>query len=113
LFTSFMLLKILEKEKRPLSYLINELPKYPSLDFRLKCSDEKKFKVVKRLKKMFKGYKLILIDGVGVKFKNGFALVRASNTEPKIELRCEAKNNLELLKVKNEMMKKLKIAMKL
>lgn len=113
LFASLMLLKILEKEKRPLSYLINELPKYPSLDFRFKCKDEKKFKVVERLKKMFKGYKLILIDGVGVKFKNGFALVRASNTEPKIELRCEAKNNLELLKIKNELMKRLKIAMKL
>jgi len=111
LFASLMLAEILTKEKKPISYLIKNLLIYPSIDFRIRCNDEKKFKVINKLKKMFKGHKLILIDGVGIKFDRGFALVRASNTEPKIELRCEAKNKSELTKIKKKMEYKLKLAM--
>jgi len=110
LFTSLIFSRILEKEKKNVSSLINEFPHYPSIDFRIHCNDEKKFKVIEILKKMFKSYRIVLIDGIRINFNNGFALVRASNTEPKIELRCEAYTNSDLYKLKIEMEKKIKIA---
>jgi phosphomannomutase/phosphoglucomutase len=112
LFTSLVFSRILERENKTVSSLINEFPHYPSIDFRIHCNDEKKFKVINELKKMFKGYKLLLIDGIRINFNNGFVLVRASNTEPKIELRCEANTILELDKIKKEMEEKIKTAMK-
>jgi len=112
LFASLMLVEILSRERKSISSLLKGLPEYPSLDFRIRCKDEKKFRIIEELKKMFKGYNLVLIDGVGIKLKNGFALVRASNTEPKIELRCEARTNKELIKIKREMEGKIKLAEK-
>jgi phosphomannomutase/phosphoglucomutase len=113
LFASLMLAEILINENKSISYLLKDLIRYPSIDFRIRCNDERKFEIINNLKKMFKGHKLVLIDGVGIKFKNGFALVRASNTEPKIELRCEAHTNFDLIKIKREMENKIKIAEKL
>ena len=37
-------------------------------------------------------YEINEIDGIRITFKNGWALIRASNTEPVIVLRFEAKN---------------------
>jgi len=112
LFSSLVFSRTLINEKKPISSLIKEFPNYPSIYFRIRCNDEKKFKVINKLKKLFKGYKLFLIDGIRINFKNGFALIRASNTEPKIELRCESSNKSELNKIKKEMKRKLKIAEK-
>jgi phosphomannomutase/phosphoglucomutase len=112
LFASLALTKILGKEKKPLSYLINRLPYYPSVDLRMHCKENKKIKVIEEVKKKFKNYKLILIDGIGIKFKNGFALIRPSNTEEKLELKIEANNKSELIKIKKEMEQKIKLAMK-
>ena len=58
------------------------------------CSDEKKFKVVEALKKEIKSlkYNFLDIDGVRVQFPDGgFGLVRASNTQPALVMRFEAK----------------------
>ena len=44
----------------------------------------------------------ITIDGVKVKYPDGFALVRASNTGPNITMRFEAKTEERLNLIKNE-----------
>lgn len=112
LYASLMLTKILIKENKPLSYLISKLPYRPSVDLRINCKEDKKSKVIEFIKKKFKNYKLTLIDGVGINLKNGFVLVRPSNTEEKLELKIEANTNSELKKIKKEMELYIKLAIK-
>ena len=101
LFASLVLAKLIA-EKGNLSYLKNRVSQHSSLDLRIDCKEEKKNKVVKAVKMHFKKHKLILIDGVGINFKNGFALIRPSNTEEKIEIKLEANNEPNLNKIRKE-----------
>ena len=48
-----------------------------------------------------------MIDGLRVEYKNGFGLMRASNTTPVIVLRFEADTADMLEKVKNDFKKNL------
>ena len=59
---------------------------------RVACPDEVKFAVVERLQEHFKTKgKVIDVDGVRVLFGDGWGLIRASNTQPVLVTRCEAK----------------------
>lgn len=84
---------VLNKNKK-LSQLIDEIPLYHFEEKNFSCPDEIKFEVIKKLKKKFKKeYKKInTLDGIKVYFKNGWVLIRASNTSPKIKLYVEAKD---------------------
>jgi phosphomannomutase/phosphoglucomutase len=60
-------------------------------EIRIECPDALKFQVVDKVKDFFReGYDIIDIDGVRVRFDNGWGLVRASNTQPVIVLRFES-----------------------
>jgi phosphomannomutase/phosphoglucomutase len=109
LFASLRLLEILSKNKEKFSQLVDEIPNYYSTpEIRIDCPEQEKFKVVEQLKKYFRGkYKTIDIDGVRILFENGWGLIRASNTQPVLVLRFEAKTNQALQEIKNEIKKKL------
>lgn len=66
--------------------------------------DNEKFELVQKAIEYFKerGYNVVDVDGARVIFENGWGLVRASNTSPKITFRFEADsvNNLEKIKKK-------------
>lgn len=87
------LLRLLSNSGRPLSEMVNDLPRYYSTaETRIPCPDEEKFGVVKKLQDFFRGkYEVIDVDGVRVLFGDGWGLVRASNTQPVLVARCEAK----------------------
>jgi phosphomannomutase/phosphoglucomutase len=87
------LLRMLSNNGRPLSAMVKELPQYHSTaETRVPCPDEIKFQVVKRLQDSFRDqYDVIDVDGVRVLFGDGWGLVRASNTQPVLVARCEAK----------------------
>jgi phosphomannomutase/phosphoglucomutase len=108
LFASLFLVELLSKKNKSLSSLIKDLPTYPFEQKKIPCADEKKFKIIKKLKTKLKDYKLVLIDGIGIKFDKGFALIRASHTEPVIRLKFEAKDKRSLKKIKQVVNKKLK-----
>ena len=55
-----------------------------------------------------KNYNFITLDGVKVKFDDGFALVRASNTGPNITSRFEATSEERLNEIKREFESELK-----
>lgn len=66
-------------------------------ELRIDCPDEMKFEVIQRLDKAVGGgtqtlqiKDIIKIDGLRVNFDGGWALVRASNTQPVLVLRFEA-----------------------
>ena len=93
LYATGRLLRILSQQDKPLSQLLADLPHYYSTaETRIPCPDEKKFQVVKNLVEQFRQqYEVIDIDGVRVLFDDGWGLVRASNTQPVLVARCEAK----------------------
>ena len=93
LYASLRLLRIISSTGRRLSELAGDLPPYYATpEIRVGCPDELKFEVVAALRDRFrKEHQVIDIDGARVIFPDGWGLVRASNTQPVIVLRFEAR----------------------
>lgn len=101
IYASGRLLQLLSSEKRTLSALVAEIPHfYSTPEIRIDCSDREKFSVVEDLVDHFKShYDAIDIDGVRALFGDGWGLVRASNTQPVLVLRFEAKSERRLREI--------------
>jgi phosphomannomutase/phosphoglucomutase len=104
IYASVRLLRILSDEKRPLSEFLSNVPKtYSTPEIRVDCPDERKFNVVAEVTNYYRAkYPIIDVDGVRVKFPNGWGLVRASNTQPALVLRFEADSPESLQKIQSE-----------
>ena len=99
IFASLKMAEILSKSKRSLSQLYDALPKYPSIfEINFSVPDEKKFKAIEQMKSDFEkqGLKFLGVDGVKLIEKDGWVLVRASNTEPVIRVSAEARTKQKL-----------------
>jgi phosphomannomutase/phosphoglucomutase len=92
IYASCRLIELLSKTDKRLSQLLSDVPKtFITPEIRVDCPDEIKFKVVEKVKEVLrKDYPIIDVDGVRVKFEDGWGLVRASNTQPALVLRFEA-----------------------
>jgi len=78
-------------------------------EIRMDCSDEKKFQIVEKLTEDFKKeYEVIDVDGARVLFDGGWGLIRASNTQPVVVLRFEARDEALLEEIRGIFMEKLK-----
>ena len=111
IYASLRLLELISNLKKTLSQLIDEIPKYfSSPEIRIECSnDEEKFKISNKLVRYFKEeYNCNCIDGVRIKFQDGWGLVRASNTQPVLVCRFEANNSTSLMKIEKIIMDKIK-----
>lgn len=98
LYSALRLIELVDRAGGPLSTLLADLPRTVTTpEIRVDCPDEAKFALVERVKEAFrKTHRIIDVDGVRVLFDEGWGLARASNTQPVIVLRFEAKNQ-ELL----------------
>ncbi len=114
IYASLRLLEVMEKERRPLSDLLSDLPKmYATPEIRIDCPDEIKFSVIERLKEIYRGkFEMIDIDGVRVLFRDGWALARPSNTQPVIVLRFEAESEESLKRLEKMVKEDLEKIMK-
>jgi phosphomannomutase/phosphoglucomutase len=85
------LLRLLSRTDRRLSDLAAEIPEYHATpETRVECPDARKFEVVAALTDEFRGrYDVIDVDGARIVFPDGWALVRASNTQPVLVTRAE------------------------
>jgi phosphomannomutase / phosphoglucomutase len=92
IYASLRLLEIVAQAGEPLSTLLSDLPPAVSTpEIRVDCPDDKKFTIAERAQEYFRRhYPIIDIDGVRVKFPQGWGLIRASNTQPALVLRFEA-----------------------
>ena len=94
LYVAARLVQLLSRSSKKLSELKLIIPKYYSTpELRLETeNDEEKFKITEKAVKYFtENYDCITIDGVRIKFGDGWGLVRSSNTQPVIVCRFEAK----------------------
>ncbi len=101
IYVSGRLLQILSNTDQKLSEMVDEIPHFESTpEIRIDATDEDKFNVVADIADYFKKrYDAIDIDGARVLFGDGWGLVRASNTQPVLVLRFEAKTKDRLQEI--------------
>ena len=64
-----------------------------SPELRIPCDDAAKFRIAEECAARFRTSQPVLeIDGARIEFDGGWALVRASNTEPVLSVRLEAES---------------------
>jgi phosphomannomutase len=89
------LANLLSEESRPLSELVRPLRRYaksPEINSEVK----EPAAVLRRLKDLYAGGKILELDGLSVEFPDWWFNVRASNTEPLVRLNLEARTQAEL-----------------
>lgn len=86
-----------------LSEKIEGFPDYPvSPELRIDCPEEAKEPVVDAVADKYSDHETSTVDGVKVYFDTGWALVRPSNTEEKMSVRCEAETEEDLESILGE-----------
>jgi phosphomannomutase/phosphoglucomutase len=92
IYASCRLLEILASTRGTILDLLEGLPPaFSTPEIRIDCPDEIKFDVAAGVRDRFAtDFEVNDIDGVRVKFGDGWGLVRASNTQPALVLRFEA-----------------------
>ncbi len=111
IYASARLIELLSKTDKKASELLEDVPKYYSTpEIRAEAkSDEEKFKIAEAAKEYFSAnYEVIDVDGVRIQFGDGWGLVRASNTQPVLVLRFEAKTESRLKEIQELVVNRLK-----
>jgi phosphomannomutase/phosphoglucomutase len=109
IYASFRLLEILSREGCGLAALLSDLPRTSfTPEIRLDCPDAHKFEVVRKAADYFRSnYETVDIDGARVTFPGGWGLVRASNTQPALVMRFEARDDETLAEIRSIFERKL------
>ncbi len=103
IYAGARIMQVLTEQAEPMSALLADVPHAVSTpEIRVDCSDERKFDLVEEAKAHFAGlgYDIIDVDGMRLKFDDGWALLRASNTQPSLVLRFEAPNETRLAEMR-------------
>lgn len=113
LYSAARLIEILSAFENPCAVLDN-LPNAPSTpELNIAMQEGEPFLLIEQLSAAAKNYfqnaeKIITIDGLRVEYKNGFGLIRASNTTPVVVLRFEADDENALNAIQNDFRQILK-----
>ena len=100
-YSGARLLEILSNSDKSLTEIVDTIPKaFNTPEIRVDTTEEAKFKIVSDMVNHFKKeYKVIDIDGGRIKFPYGWALIRASNTQPSLVIRFEADSEEHLKEI--------------
>lgn len=104
IYAAARLAQLVQQSGRSLAELAARIPDYPSTpEVRLDCPEERKFAIVERMVERYRQtHDVIDIDGARVLFDDGWALIRASNTQPVIVVRFEAQTREGLQRIRDE-----------
>jgi len=93
IYASVRMAAWLSRGGSPLSAIVDSLPAYVNTpEIRVACPDDAKFRVVEEVGRLFsRQHEVIALDGARVLFPEGWGLIRASNTQPVLVLRFEAR----------------------
>ena len=111
IYVAARLAQLLSRSDRKLSELLAELPQYHSSpEIRVSFeNDAEKFRIAQAARKFFtERYECITIDGIRIKFADGWALARASNTQADITCRFEATTADRLKEIEELVLGKLR-----
>jgi phosphomannomutase/phosphoglucomutase len=102
IYSSARLVELLSRSQGPLSGLLSDVPRtFSTPELRRDCPEDRKFEVVRRAQEFFASrYQAVTVDGVRVVFPDGWGLVRASNTQPLLVLRFEARTPERLAEIR-------------
>ena len=84
--------------------MLSDVPEtFATPEIRVECDDAHKFDLVQQVLEHYRPtHELVDIDGARIQFPGGWALVRASNTQPVLVLRFEADSDERLRSIRNE-----------
>jgi phosphomannomutase / phosphoglucomutase len=99
------LLAIIDKAGRSVSELLADVPPFVSTpELRVDVPEKEKFAIVDRAVKHFSAtHEVVGVDGARVLFGDGWGLIRASNTQPILVTRFEARTPERLQQIRDEM----------
>jgi len=105
IYAGARLLELLSRGTKHLHELASELPVMINTpELRIDCPDDKKFALVAAVTARLRAdpavTSVVDVDGVRAKFAGGWGLVRASNTQPALVMRCEAHSAARLAEIK-------------
>ena len=110
-YSAFRLIEIMKNSQSSLSSIFQELPKaFSTPEMNIDVDEDKKFKIVEGFitNSDFGDGEKNTVDGLRVNFKDGWGLLRASNTTPKLVLRFEAKSHERLKEIQDMFLVQLK-----
>lgn len=105
LYGAARLLRIVADSGKNVHEMLADVPRFVSTpELRVACPDDLKFGIVEEAKKHFAAiHEVIDVDGVRVLFGDGWGLIRASNTQPVLVMRFEARTQEHLDAIRSEM----------
>ncbi len=108
-YSGARIIELIWKRNESISEINEKLPKsFSTPELNIDVTDEIKFKIIEDFSSQcsLEGEK-ITIDGLRINFDNGWGLLRASNTTPKLVLRFEGDSMNSLNKIKNDFLNEL------
>jgi phosphomannomutase len=107
LYAGLRLVEILARSKQPLSSMLDGMGSaFNTPEIRIDTTEEKKVSIVAKLRSVFgegsAEKRVNLIDGIRISYPDGWALARASNTQPVLVLRFESETQAGLDRIRNE-----------
>ena len=108
-YSGVRIIEMISKENESISSMNEKLPRlYSTPELNIDVTDDDKFKIIEKFAQncQLDGEK-ITIDGLRINFNNGWGLLRASNTTPKLVLRFEGDSNESLIDIKESFLSEL------
>ena len=108
-YSGARIIEMLSKTEKSMSEICSELPMlFSTPELNINVTDENKFKIIKEFTDncRLEGEKNT-IDGLRLDFEDGWGLIRASNTTPKLVLRFEGRSEEILNRIQNDFLNEL------
>lgn len=107
LYAGLRLIEIMSKTGKTIQQLLEGFPPaFNTPEIRIDTTEEKKVSIVQMLVQKFGAgsadYSANLIDGIRISYRDGWALARASNTQPVLVLRFESETEAGLNRIRSE-----------
>ncbi len=110
IYVACRLVQMIARSGQSLGQLADSIPKFISTpEIRVDTTEKDKFRIVEEVREYFRSrYSISDVDGVRIQYGDGWGLVRASNTQPVLVVRFEAKTETRLHEIMQEVISKLR-----
>ncbi len=104
LYAAARLLRIVAEAGQSVSQMLADVPPFVSTpEIRVDVDEERKFAIVDEAVRHFSAiHDVVDVDGVRVNYGDGWGLIRASNTQPVLVMRFEARTHERLQEIRGE-----------